>query len=311
MSASQADAGHHLAPPFPPYLQPSSRQGSYHSQRSARSLRSQRSSRSHVHPHPQHREYVPAAPEVVAASDLDQEAYDIRERFDEAGQSAPFLNDDTPSGDGEPESAAGESEVGMEQRPKWRRAHPNWILPFVLVTATTLGMCMAPRSELFINLACLAHPPQQHKELDFSAVSATFSHIETRVTLYDDLSASTPLVKPALSVADEWFIRLQRDIYEYKFHHKALPGNSTNGSPSVTAFPTEPLPAPPYPTGQAPVEFPQEPPTKGGNRDEPSSQGPPYQEIDPSLCKHDPKVQAAAAKITMSEWRSTRACGRD
>ena len=49
----------------------------------------------------------------------------------------------------------------ISRRPAWRRPSTRWIYPFAIGATLAMGMGSAPRSEIYINLACLAHPPAQ------------------------------------------------------------------------------------------------------------------------------------------------------
>jgi hypothetical protein len=109
---------------------------------------------------------------------------------------------------------------------------------------------------------------------------------------------TTVPTQPDWTPADEWFLRLQRDIYQYKLHHVHSASPPSN---PPTAVPSQPLPKPTGPavpgeSQPSPTPTPDDPSSPSNK---PQSQ-PPYHEIDPRLCKKDPKVQAAAAKLTMS-----------
>lgn len=202
--------------------------------------------------------------------------------------------------------------------------------------AVSLGMGSPPRSELYVNLACMAHPPAARQEVVVSA--QTFIERHERILRSEELEwvsardlevemhngvevAFIPvdqyhgqrIIDPAivgtlasnitrrtnLSPADKWFIRLQHEIYEYRRNHPHTGRNTESGS-------VGPLPGPDQPIGDGSGQTPGD--GKGEDKGEDHSdkgertKGGPFREIDPQLCKKDPKVQAAAAKLTMSEF---------
>lgn len=48
----------------------------------------------------------------------------------------------------------------IARRSRWRRPGVGWLLPMIVSMALALGMGMAPKQELYVNLACLTHPPR-------------------------------------------------------------------------------------------------------------------------------------------------------
>ncbi|RXK40819.1 hypothetical protein M231_01878 [Tremella mesenterica] len=239
------------------------------------------------------------------------------------------------------------------RRKPWRRPKPTWILPFLVGAALSVGMGIAPRSEIFIDLACLAHPPQQAQQpvsnvffslnspLEPSAhenlpsfhmthdviipgylrifettsdvsqkIRSETSSLERPVNAED--SDSTSFLRNGsnqtdesdnLSPADKWFLKIQHDMWEYHLHHPSPQPEISVPKTTKTVKPirpTEPLPYPgPSPSGQPPEQSSGEKEREGTGDTGRRNQGPPYRAIDPKLCKADPKVQAAAAKLTM------------
>ncbi|WVQ83644.1 hypothetical protein IAT38_005786 [Cryptococcus sp. DSM 104549] len=277
-------------------------------------------------PHPQQHEFVPSFDaEGLVDSGLHERAlFDLASSRAGTPSGTPLLH--TPISEHGPLSAGGGGAGGSEaewdttredsiaRRPKWRRPSPTWVYPFIVGAAVSLGMATPPKSELFINLACLAHPPRIDKsdslamtglqvrgmDLDFGVSPQHGEDVEGIFMPVGQGANGTVQRSPA----DEWFIRLQHDIYEYrKTHPKARGSGNGRGVPS-----SKPVPGP-QPTGPLPKQpwgDSGEDGEQGGQGgepdDEPSGErtgGGPFEEIDPQLCKRDAKVQAAAAKLTM------------
>jgi hypothetical protein len=323
-----AGAGAHPPSPIPPYLRPANSR--HHSSTSI----SSRMSASSRRPHPQHREYVPSATGVSGVVGGEVRGDDgLAERllFDEADAEH---DEEAEGGDEENEELSLSEEEypddwdnmrdgSISRRPAWRRPSPRWVYPFVVGAALAMGMALAPRSELFINLACLSHPPQVPRSEPSQlsqvgqagqAIQALSLSLPSRANQGDTVSPqitpgnwtgneairinTTVPTQPDWTPADEWFLRLQRDIYQYKLHHVHSASPPSN---PPTAVPSQPLPKPTGPavpgeSQPSPTPTPDDPSSPSNK---PQSQ-PPYHEIDPRLCKKDPKVQAAAAKLTMS-----------
>jgi hypothetical protein len=113
-------------------------------------------------------------------------------------------------------------------------------------------------------------------------------------------TVGVPSVPEDVSPADRWFYKLQRDIYEYEAKHRR-PAKEPTWSSTLLPTPTDHSSRPPRPTETVPAR--EQPSTPSGGREagEPDTAGPPYRQIDPKVCKRDPKVQAAAARLVMSE----------
>ena len=212
----------------------------------------------------------------------------------------------------------------ISRRTAWRRPSPRWVYPFIIGVSVALGAGMAPRSELYINLACLAHSPQAPSSSEpGSAVQAmppfhaqvvprgfsseihdTGSWEEDNTVSVNTTIPSTSPSKPQndddLSAADKWVVKLQRDIYVYRLHHSHPAADR-----APTSSPSRPLPSGPLPhlstPGDTPIEAPQDNPAPSSPSVTDKTQKSPYHQIDPTLCKRDPEVQAAAARLTMSE----------
>lgn len=58
-----------------------------------------------------------------------------------------------------PDAESENDDEAPDTRPAWRQPNPLWILPFTFLLTLSLGMTLAPRPQLLINLACVAHPP--------------------------------------------------------------------------------------------------------------------------------------------------------
>jgi hypothetical protein len=188
----------------------------------------------------------------------------------------------------------------VSRRPAWRRPRPAWIYPFIVGATLSLGMGIAPKSELYINLACLAVADRQSETTsNFDIAGALPADIGAPVWFTDgDLSinSTVPRTLPVYhpSPADEWFKKIQREMYDYELNHGLHINGSTPHPPP--AKPSAPAPRPKDPVGGGSSE-PSEPDNEDPAPTSPSR--PPYHEIDPRTCKHDPKVQAATAKLTM------------
>ncbi|KAL1410824.1 hypothetical protein Q8F55_001767 [Vanrija albida] len=203
---------------------------------------------------------------------------------------------------------------GLRNRAAWRRPTPQWVLPFVLAVTVSLGMTMAARAELYLDLACLAHPPRTSTGVvvvealakpwfgrDVAAARAAPADAALNTTAFISPfpgSALTPgagEIGVVLSPGDRWFLDAQKDIYKW-LHHAPSPT-------TPTPAPGDPLPIPSTPgDGET-----QPPSTPGGSETQPppstptpSPSTPPFSEIDPALCKKDPGVQAAAARLLMT-----------
>lgn len=260
------------------------------------------------------------------------ERWQIEQAEDEAereqhGRSSERSEEEEEQEEEEPEPAWDNLRDGsVSRRPAWRRPSPKWLYPFIVGATLSMGMGVAPKSELYINLACLAHPPQQPRSGEFESqsfgqdamkrvyidTSAWHEGLDGDMTINTTIPASgrlPPVYHP--SPADEWFKKIQREIYEYEIHHLHMNSSepTTTSRSTPTTYPSSPLPRP-----HEPSDDPSEPNPTGGHKgrphgpkDDDPSQGAPaqgrpqYHEIDPRLCKKDPKVQAATARIIMRE----------
>lgn len=301
--------------PIPPHVRPhSTRNSSYSSTASSRSRR----------PHAQQQEFVPVV-------DPGHVGLDERWQFEQAEEEAEHQDESRE------ESVTEEEEEdepvwdnmrdgSVSRRAAWRRPSPRWLYPFIIGATLSMGMTVAPKSELYINLACLSHPPQQPRS-DYDTRALDFSHVNRRYidrsmeyqVIDGDLTINTsipssgdlPVYHP--TPGDEWFKRIQREIYDYEIHHRFHAndtGSRTTTRPAPTAFPSSPLPRPHEPSDGTPEPSPSrrphgDGPQNPGDDQDPSGNDsgslPPYHEIDPRMCKHDPKVQAATARMTMSK----------
>lgn len=222
-----------------------------------------------------------------------------------------------------------------------RNAHSpssHRLLPVVISFALSLGMGIAPKQELMINLACLAHPPRtssvmavsrpisaeygvQHMVHDLWHGPARFStpgreavdqNLQSR-SEYRVLDFDVDLYTP-LSPADKWMLDVQRRMAADRKRwnsHRGAEGNHTQdgipdgpvgglpaGSDGADGHNGVGVPSGENETGGKPGSSHSRPDIgREGSRDEEARPG----EIDPRQCKKDPRVQAAAAKLMMSE----------
>lgn len=227
-------------------------------------------------------------------------------------------------------------EGSISRRPKWRRPSPKWVYPVIMGMALSLGMGSPPRSELYVNLACMAHPPTARQKTVMSALTIIEEHDRTLrskesewVSTHDgdvgmhnnrgvvfipvdpypeqgiidsnivDTPHTNTTRRTDLSPADKWFIHLQHEIYEYRHKHSPHAGWSTEpGKGPAESGPDQSVGnGSDWNTGDGKGEDKGEDHSNGEER----RTGGPFREIDPQLCKRDAKVQAAAAKLTMSE----------
>ncbi|WVR09622.1 hypothetical protein IAU60_006694 [Kwoniella sp. DSM 27419] len=274
-------------------------------------------------PHEQQHNWVPTFDDVgVTGTGLTERAMFESSDGSDSEVDDPALvigNDPTKPADAqEGDHTPADREGSIARRPRWRRPRPGWVYPFIVGIPLCLGMSAAPKSELYINLACLAHPPSASQDATrfvtgFSTVTQgyTFGQVPNP-SAWDHLQSengigiappkdntTVPTPGRVLSPADKWFIRLQHEIYEYErshSHHASSPSSSSTIRPPGPE-PTSPLPRPEDPQGDddrnGDVEDGSEP--EGDER----RTGGPFREIDPQLCKKNAKVQASAAKLTM------------
>jgi hypothetical protein len=271
--------------PLPTHVRPhNTRNSSYSSTASSRSRQ----------PHPQQHEYVPSSEPGTAGLG---ERWQFEQAENDA-RSEGSAEEDTESLEEEEEPAWDNLRDGsVSRRPAWRRPSPGWIFPVIVGATLTLGMGIAPKSEIYVNLACLAVGPRQsedhslafqsfHRSVpDFDHSSPWLGDLDGGLSINNTVPPALPVYHP--SPADEWFRKIQREKYDYELNH----GLHINGSTPRRPSPSSPIPRP------GPSD-PREP-----DHDDPTpstpKERPPYHEIDPRSCKHDPKVQAATAKLFM------------
>ncbi|GHJ85015.1 hypothetical protein NliqN6_1417 [Naganishia liquefaciens] len=232
-------------------------------------------------------------------------------------------------------------EGSIARRSRWRRPGPYWLLPIVICVAFSLGMGMAPKQELMINLACLAHPPRTatvSAHEDFFAEDYGVVHLvrdiwrgPPREESFEDVwardremlsmskgrptsTAADMTISVPLSPADKWMLDVQRRMAADRKRWNAGKGNQTRdglphgpvgGLPVGGGIEDGPGKVDPtagkngpddIPRGREPSPHSRPDIGREGSRDEEPRPG----EIDPRLCKKDPRVQAAAAKLMMS-----------
>jgi hypothetical protein len=285
--------------PIPTHVRPNNtRHSSYSSTASSRSRR----------PHAQQQEFVPSGEPGSAGLN---ERWQFEEAEHEAERSGSDV-EDSESVEEEPQEWDNLRDGSVSRRPAWRRPSPAWIYPFIVGATLSLGMGIAPKSELYINLACLVVGPQQPRSDD----NGLMAMISQRDDLLEPISAEPPIwtggldgdmtvnttLPPNLPVyhptpADEWFRKIQREMYDWEITHRPDHNGTTPSRRPAPANPSGPLPHPKDPEGRhddgdhGPTD-PEKTPSSPG-------QNPPYHEIDPRTCKRDPRVQAATAKLTM------------
>lgn len=216
---------------------------------------------------------------------------------DDEGISEAHVEGDDVGEDEEDEWDNVREDESMSRKPAWRRPSPNWIYFFITGATLSMGMGLAPKSELYINLACLVHPPQQRQMSEsapaiLSMIQYDHDQMRLNTSLPDtEMGHNMPIdkiISGPLSPADEWFLKLQREIYEHS-HHVSVRAPS---EPNPSKPPNEPSDGP----------LPPSTPPPGSHSNNGTTHDTPYHEIDPRMCKKDPNVQAAAAKLTMSTY---------
>jgi hypothetical protein len=179
----------------------------------------------------------------------------------------------------------------ISRRRAWRRPSPRWVLPFVVGATVSLGMTMAPRAEMYLDLACLAHPPVSTGSgagLSAAAVApfgrASYLASSSSVTASSNTTFTIPPDR-VLTPGEKWFMDAQREMFGARPQLPKGPLSLPNGT---------------EPGGGG--DRGGEGGDQGGGEGEPrKSPSPPFPEIDPALCKTDKGVAAAAAKLTMCE----------
>lgn len=204
------------------------------------------------------------------------------------------------------------------------------LLPVVISFALSLGMGIAPKQELMINLACLAHPPQTSSVMAHSqAISEEYGlqnmvqdiwHGPAQISAKAAVSTTSQYVTAdldfdlyvPLSPADKWMLDVQRRMAADRKRWNTRPGIGGNhteeglphgpvgGLPAGSDgadVPTRKNGSTGEPSGRPGSSHSRPDIGREGSRDEEAKPG----EIDPRLCKKDPRVQAAAAKLMMSE----------
>nr|XP_019043904.1 hypothetical protein I302_07179 [Kwoniella bestiolae CBS 10118]OCF22834.1 hypothetical protein I302_07179 [Kwoniella bestiolae CBS 10118] len=275
-------------------------------------------------PHNQQHTYVPSFDDVgLSANGIDERALFSQHN---TPISSP-LPHSAPGGEGNPFDDEEDRGQGGDIS-EWRKASPKWLYPFIIGVPLCIGMSIAPKAELFVNLACLAHPPSATKDstsvhgLQLGEATSGLNVYGFSTNVYstdkDRIQPFLPSpIQPStnislddgyiLSPADKWFLKLQHDLYEYKLHHST---NSTKPGPSGRPViinppgpePSEPLPRPdePLPSQDGDGDQGEKDPSPSRDKDGSDKEGHrQYEEIDPRLCKKDAKVQAAAARLTM------------
>jgi hypothetical protein len=263
-------------------------------------------------PHAQQQEYVPSG--EPGAAGLGE-----RWQFEQAEHEAENSGSGSEGEEAESEEEAVWDNLrdgSVSRRPAWRRPSPAWIYPFIIGATLSLGMGVAPKSELYINLACLVVAPRQSEDtsalrsFDTAPTGSSLSAAPEWLELDGDMSINSTLPRTLPpyhpSPADEWFKKIQREMYDYEINHGLhINGTSPRSPPASPSSPSRPK-VPKEGNGDGTGTEPDQPEDGGDEESTPSSpKEPPYHEIDPRTCKHDPKVQAATAKLSMSRSINT------
>lgn len=201
------------------------------------------------------------------------------------------------------------------RRKAWRRPDARWILFFGIGATLNLGITSSSRAELYLDFACLAHPPQTTSDgvsghgfglqgygvgdlgdlgdwTSYAAASNASAVTTQHATTPVEPSPSPTLPgERVLSPGEKWFIDAQKDIYQWKNRKKAAP------VPAPEPSPKPPSDVPDQPEGDG----------DGDNHDLPTPPDPnlppdlppPFPHIDPAACKRDPGVQRAGAHLVM------------
>ncbi|WVO17128.1 hypothetical protein L204_104818 [Cryptococcus depauperatus] len=216
---------------------------------------------------------------------------------------------------------AGEGFVA--DHPSWRQPSPGWMYLFVVGVALSLGLTAPPKSELFVNLACLAHPPDQSENAAIKQMYVSQDvgdYMQTSIAkgwqsnsrYLKSISASTeqaiascnPVTqnKPC-SFAEEWITRIQRNgdqprlsRPEYHINLKMESGDKKNAPQKFQPIGPSPRPRSFWDSGSEDTNFVTDEAALSGAVQDISWSS---RAINPQLCKRDPKVLAAAARLTM------------
>ncbi|CAK9787407.1 unnamed protein product [Cutaneotrichosporon oleaginosum] len=155
-------------------------------------------------------------------------------------------------------------------------------------------MTLAVRAELYLDLACLVHPPRTPASVYPVSLESSGAALDATPLWPTDVVAhahgnfsvaaaavDTPAPAPGLTPAERWFRWAQHDIFSYLEGRRDGGGGGGDGDGSIP-LPSDPEPGKPRPT--------------------------PFPEIDPAQCKRDAGVQQASARLTQSTspplWRS-------
>ncbi|GMK56859.1 hypothetical protein CspeluHIS016_0306990 [Cutaneotrichosporon spelunceum] len=225
-------------------------------------------------PRPQQTTFVnsgsPLAPRLAGGLADCEVQYNAAETEDETAP-PPYTPAEPNNGSGEPRGQSWDNvrDGSISRRPSWRRPSPRWVLPFVLGITLSIGITIPVRAELYLDLACLVHPPQtpastspvitSYMNLSDALDSTPLWPIDISAHAHGNWSVAQMMLEPVsettLTPAERWFQWAQREILSY------LDGR--DGS-----IPSEP------------------------------NQPNPYPEIDPAQCKRDAGVQQTSARLT-------------
>ncbi|KAL1406985.1 hypothetical protein Q8F55_006398 [Vanrija albida] len=196
------------------------------------------------------------------------------------------------------------------RRKAWRRPGARWILFFGIGATLNLGITSSSRAELYLDFACLAHPPQTTSDgvaglvgahgvaglpgVYGAALGDWAGQAVSNASAVHAWHATTP-VEPTpthpgdriLSPGEKWFIDAQKDIYRWKNRKE----KSAEPSPAPDPQPNEPSGG----GADDSDDLPNAPPDPNLPPDLP----PPFPHIDPAACKRDPGVQRAGAHLVM------------
>ncbi|BEI84547.1 hypothetical protein CcaverHIS002_0411510 [Cutaneotrichosporon cavernicola] len=216
----------------------------------------------------------PLAPRLaggLAAREVQFDATETETETETEGETSPGSRSPAkPDNAGEARGQSWDNvrDGSISRRPAWRRPSPRWVLPFVLGITLSLGMTIPVRAELYLDLACLVHPPSAPVStypvtnsllsVSSAADATPLWPIDISAHAHGNWSVAQTVSEPVpgtLTPAERWFQWAQRDILSYLERRE------------------------------------------GSTPSEPNSPNP-YPEIDPSHCKRDAGVQQTSARLT-------------
>jgi len=111
--------------------------------------------------------YLPQGPEALLYPEgaVSEEAVELLHEFVHPHHERPdgeqtLVGEEDEVGPDEEDIEGEEERKAMESRPWYRRPSPWWILAVLPFTAMAMSACIAPRVEIYTELACRAHKPE-------------------------------------------------------------------------------------------------------------------------------------------------------